>query len=319
MGIAPFLTGGQMNFLITLQSVVIMLAYSVPGYLLIKTKRMSESSISGLAAVLMYVLQPCLTLNSFQQVTFSWEMLRQMALFLLITAVLQIAVSAAIFLVIRKKSGNPSARITVIAGAAGNIGFMGIPLMNALLPDYPEATAFSAVFFLSMGILSWTVGVACLTGDMKYISLKKAFLNPTMLGTVVALPLFFLGIRLPEVVMGPVSLLANMSTPVCMLILGMRFATVSAKEVFSEKAIYPSAAIKLIAFPLLAFAATYFLPVPDGMKAALVIMSACPTANVVLSLSELYGVGQKTAALMVLSSTMFSVVTIPLVLLVLNL
>ncbi len=53
------------------------------------------------------------------------------------------------------------------------------------------------------------------------------------------------------------------------------------------------------------------------MKAALVIMAACPTANVVLSLSELYGAGQKTSSLIVLSSTVFCIFTIPLVLLVL--
>ena len=60
-----------------------------------------------------------------------------------------------------------------------------------------------------------------------------------------------------------------------------------------------------------------FLPFPAEMKAALVIMAACPTANVVLSLSELYGAGQKTSSLIVLSSTVFCIFTIPLVLLVL--
>lgn len=308
-----------MDFTLTLQNVLIMLAYGVPGYLLIKTKTVSEKALPAFAAFLMYVLQPFLTLNSFQQVDFSWELAAQMGLFILLTAILQVACAAVIFLVIRKRSANNSARITVIAGVAGNVGFMGIPLMNVLIPDHPEAAAFSAVFFLTMGILCWTVGVACITGDVRHISWKKVFLNPTMLGFVVALPLFFLDIKLPSIVMGPVSLLANMTTPICMIILGMRFATVSAREVFSEKAIYPSALIKLVIFPLLAFAATYFLPIDSGMKAALVIMSACPSANVVLSLSELYGAGQKTAALMVLSSTLFSVVTVPVILLVLNL
>lgn len=308
-----------MNFTVTLECVLIMLAYAVPGYVLVKSKNVPEKSISSFAALLMYVLQPFLTIYSFQQVTYSAELFGQMAIFFLLSAAIQIIPAAVIFFAVRRKAHIPSSRITVITGVAGNVGFMGIPLMNALLPDYPEATAFSAVFFLSMGILSWTVGVACITGDVKYISLKKAFLNPSMLGMVIALPLFLLRISLPDAVLGPVSLLAKMTTPVCMLILGMRFATVKLREIFSERSIYPSALVKLIIVPLLAFAATYFMPVPSGLKAALIIMSACPTANVVLSLSELYGVGQKTAALAVLSSTLFSVVTIPVVLLVLNL
>ena len=123
--------------------------------------------------------------------------------------------------------------------------------------------------------------------------------------------------RLPASIADPIGLLADMTTPVCMLILGMRFATFPIREIFSERVIYPTALVKLILFPLASYAVVRFLPFSAEMKAALVIMAACPTANVVLSLSELYGVGQKTSSLIVLSSTVFCIFTIPLVLLVL--
>ena len=58
-----------MNFTVTLQCVLIMLAYAVPGYVLVKSKKVPEKSISSFAALLMYVLQPFLTIYSFQQVT----------------------------------------------------------------------------------------------------------------------------------------------------------------------------------------------------------------------------------------------------------
>ena len=214
-------------------------------------------------------------------------------------------------------AADTSSRIAVIAGVAGNVGFMGVPLLRALLPDYPEASALSAMFFLAMGLLCWTVGSACITGDVRHMSFKRAFLNPPVIALAVALPLFFTNTRLPASIADPIGLLADMTTPVCMLILGMRFATFPIREIFSERVIYPTALVKLILFPLASYAVVRFLPFPAEMKAALVIMAACPTANVVLSLSELYGAGQKTSSLIVLSSTVFCIFTIPLVLLVL--
>ncbi len=311
-----------MNFGLTLTEVLLMFAYAVPGYLLVKSRLVGEKAIPGFAALLMYVLQPCLCIDSFRQITYTPEAFSRMAWFFIICLVLQALSAAAIYAVSRLVMGerfaaDTSSRIAVIAGVAGNVGFMGVPLLRALLPDYPEASALSAMFFLAMGLLCWTVGSACITGDVRHMSFKRAFLNPPVIALAVALPLFFTNTRLPASIADPIGLLADMTTPVCMLILGMRFATFPIREIFSERVIYPTALVKLILFPLASYAVVRFLPFPAEMKAALVIMAACPTANVVLSLSEPYGAGQKTSSLIVLSSTVFCIFTIPLVLLVL--
>ena len=56
------------NFLITLTTVALMLAYAAPGFLVVKTKLIKEESISAFAFVLMYICQPCLVIYSFNQV-----------------------------------------------------------------------------------------------------------------------------------------------------------------------------------------------------------------------------------------------------------
>lgn len=144
-----------MNFGLTLTEVLLMFAYAVPGYLLVKSRLVGEKAIPGFAALLMYVLQPCLCIDSFRQITYTPEAFSRMAWFFIICLVLQALSAAAIYAVSRLVMGerfaaDTSSRIAVIAGVAGNVGFMGVPLLRALLPDYPEASALSAMFFLAM-------------------------------------------------------------------------------------------------------------------------------------------------------------------------
>jgi len=306
-----------MQFSLTAITVLMMLAYAVPGYILVKVKAIKPHSISAFAAVLLYVNQPCLSLYSFQKVIYSPKLALNMLAFFGLSALIQIFMLGVMYLIIRKKYDNPKYRVMTVATTFGNVGFLGVPLLEALIPQYPEAVTFSAVFIVSMNLISWTLGSAMLTGDKKYISVKKLFLNPPIITLCVALPLFFTRTVLPDPLLNAVTLLGKMTTPMCMLILGMRFATVSPKEVFTDGSIYITSAIKLVVFPFLGYLLTHFLPIDYSMKATMFILCCCPTASVVLNLSEIYNQGQKNAANIVLASTIFSMLTIPLLLMIL--
>lgn len=110
-----------MNFGLTLTEVLLMFAYAVPGYLLVKSRLVGEKAIPGFAALLMYVLQPCLCIDSFRQITYTPEAFSRMAWFFVICLVLQALSAAAIYAVSRLVMGerfasDTSARIAVIAG-----------------------------------------------------------------------------------------------------------------------------------------------------------------------------------------------------------
>ena len=188
-----------------------------------------------------------------------------------------------------------------------------------LFPSNPEAIAYSAVFIVSMNLMCWTVGSFLLTGEKKYISLKKAVLNPQMIALVVALPLFFTGVTtddLPDAVTKVIGFLADMTAPLCMIILGMRFAVAPIKELFTDWKVYLSVFIKVLAFPLLVYLVLLpFDSMDRMMKIALVILSGMPSASINLNLAEIYGADQKTAANNILLSTLLSIVTIPVLLL----
>ena len=65
-------------FLIALSTVLVMLFYAIPGFLMVKTKLIPEAGISNFAKLLMYVCQPALIIYSFMQVDFSFDLLLDM-------------------------------------------------------------------------------------------------------------------------------------------------------------------------------------------------------------------------------------------------
>jgi predicted permease len=304
-----------MDFTTTAIAVITMLIYALPGYLAIKTKAVKEDSIAAFAKLLLFVFQPCLSLYSFNKATYTPLLLKNMGIVFAVSIGVQVLLILFLWLIFKKHFDDVRYRIASAAAVFGNVGFFGVPLLEKLLPDCPDALAYSAVFIISLNLLAWTLGSFVLTKDKKYFSFKKIVLNPPILTLVIALPLFFTGTKLPVQIDEIVSLLGKMTTPICMIILGMRLATVSAKELFGDWRCYLSSAVKLVILPLFTLALIKFLPFGAEVKTAIFILSCCPSATVVLNLSEMYAKGQKSAANCVLLSTIFCVLTIPLLLL----
>ena len=303
-----------MSFSVTLITVATMLLYAVPGYLLVKGRLLPKESISAFATLLLYACAPFQTIYAIQQLDFSMYMLKYLILTLVLGLVLMGGTLGIVYFVLRKRQQDVRYRICTVAAAMGNCGFMGIPLLEALLPDYPQAVGFASMFFMAMNILMWTLVSFIITRDRRYISLKKVFVNPSVLAMGVALVLFFGRIRLTGKISELVITLNKMSTVVCMLILGMRLALVPIKPMFTSGIQYVAIALKLFVFPLAALAICSLLPVEREFAMGIYIICCAPTGNMVLSFAELLGEGQDTAANVVLLSTLLSMLTIPLML-----
>ena len=303
-----------MSFSVALTQVLLTLLYILPGWGLSKAKKASAGHLSTLSAVLVYICSPCLHISSFLSMDYSWEGLQNMGLFFGATLLLQSAFMSIVFLIFRKKQGDARYRILNIASVLGNVGFFGLPVMRALLPDHPEVACYSAIYCISMNILSFTMGVFCLTEEKKYMSLKTALLNPTMAGFAVALPLHILSARsfIPPVLLNAVKLVGDMSTPLCMFILGIRLAQGPIKRLFVQPFVYGASLCKLLAFPLFCYAVVRLLPLPFSFQASILILSATPCATIILSLAEMHRKGEELSANCVLVSTLLCFLTIPL-------
>lgn len=305
-------------FLITLTTVGIMLAYAIPGFVTVKTGIIKPQAISAFAVILMYVCQPCLTIYSLTRVEYSPDVFVRMMIFLALTFVLQAVVLGVYYVIFRKKQDNVAVRISNVAVAFGNVGFLGVPLLESIFPDNPEVLVYSTAFLIGMNLLGWTFASAIITRDKKYVSLKKAIFNPATVGLIIGLPLFFTGVKMPAQLDSMITLLGKMTTPLCMLIMGMRLAVNSPRSVFCRPMQYVVVVFKQVVFGLIALLLVWFLPLPTYFKETMFILACTPVASVVLNFAEMLGEGQETAANLVLLGTMSSIITIPMMTLILT-
>lgn len=307
------------SFQIALINVLITLFYIVPGFIVRKLGKASPDHLSTLSGVLVYIGNPFLCVSAFMSLDFSVEMTLNMLWFFLITLVLQSLFMLLLFLLLHKRMGESKYRVMTIGSVVGNVGFFGIPILRALFPANPELACYSTVFTLSMNILIFTVGVFCLTGDKKYMSIKSAIFNPTVFSILIAFPVYLFGLKnyFPDVLTNAISTVGAMTTPLCMFILGIRLASAPLRRIFSHPIVYATAALKLLVFPLFCYALIYFLPFSEVFKAGVLILSGMPCAAVLLSMAEIHKSETEMAANCQLVSTLLCFLTIPVLTLLL--
>ena len=309
------------TFSVALLAVGVLLLIAAPGYILIKRKMLSEDCIPGFSKILLFVCQPCLAIFSFGKLEFSLELLGNLGIFAALIILVHAVMLGGSFLVLKNKSKEPIYRIITIGTTFGNCAFFGIPVIEALLPgEAPSLIVYTTVYAVVMNVLGWTVGSAIISHNTKYISLKKIFINPAMIGTLAALLIFIVGIDFPKELDSMIEYTARMATPLSMIVMGMRLGTMDMKKVFTDYRVYLTIAVKQFLMPLIAFGIVMLLPSLDsGLRQTFFITCACPIASIVLNFSEIVGEGQEAGANLVLVSTICSILTLPVMMFLLPL
>ena len=308
-----------MEFTVTLFNVLIMFFYMIPAYILIKTGKAEPAHAKTVSALLLYISFPAMIINSFQTMEFSWNILGKIFLFFIVTMLLLAIGIVVCFLILKKKYNEAKYRMLTIASAFGNVGFLGGPLISGLYPESPIVVCYSSIYTTSMTIMAFTIGVYALTTNKQFMSLFSALYNQGTITLAIAVIIYLAEWHFPKILGDAVSLLAKMSTPLCMHILGMRLATVNLLDLFKRPFVYVTSFLKLFVFPCVAYLIVYFLPFFDEeFKASIFILSGAPCAAVILSLAELHQTEQELSANVVLVATITCVITLPILTIILN-
>ncbi len=304
----------MVSFSVTFGNVLLMLLYLLPGFLLCKCKKVKPEHLSTASVILLYVCGPGMFLNALIDLDVTPELTARMGLFILFSLIGETTLMLLILLLPGRKRKEFGLRMLSIASVMGNVGFFGMPVVRALFPDAPEAAVYSCMFNVSLNIVAWTVGVFTLTGEKKYISLRAALVNPSVLAAGIGFILYLLKANtwLPDLVRGGFRTLGAMSTPLCMIILGIRLATMDPKKLFTTPLIWLISAGKLLAFPLFCWALTLPFNLDPVFRGSILILAATPCASILLNLAEIHHHGQELAANCALLSTLLSIITIPL-------
>lgn len=299
-------------------AVSMMLFYILVGFIFIKTKLIEIDATVPFSKVLLYFCQGALVLFSFSQQKYTEQLGLELLTAFGIALGVQLFILGAMFLLFRRKYDNVGYRLLTVGSNCGNVAFFGIPLLQSVLPGNTAALAYTTMFSLTLNLICYTLGSYIISGDKKYISLKKVFINPITISLVVALPIFFTNTEYPETIQGMIEITGKMSSVLAMFILGMRFATFSIKDFFKGREQYLALLIKCVIMPLIVMLVIYFTDLNVEFKKAIFVIATVPSASIILPFSELVNQGQKNAAKIILFTTIFSIVTIPIMLLLLQ-
>lgn len=317
-------------------SVGMLLLMAVPGFILGKMRSVNtESAVKFLSVMLLYILQPFVTFDSFLNTAYDPEVLINIVIVFAFTCVTIGAVLAVGSFAMRfTKFGKDVGGVIAYGGAFGNVGYMCIPFLQLMAPGDYVIILYATVSVVAFNLMAWTVGNFALTGDKRHISLKRALLNPPTLSFILALPLFLLNLNFIKaegltgaalkVVSGiqeVIGLFSDMVGPLAMVLLGLKLADIRFGELFADGRVYIAAGIKLIFFPLFGVALTALMSLfmnVESISLNLIATSAMPCAQNVIMFSTLYDKDSALAAKEVTVSTLLSIVTIPVMLLFLS-
>ena len=200
----------------------------------------------------------------------------------------------------------------------GNVGFMGIPLVVELYPD--TALLYISLFTILDQILFWTYGVS-LTRPVGEGRERRRFspaalknlLSPALIAIVVATVLVLLEVRLPYVLSATLNRLGAASMPLSLLYIGGMLSMTDVRRVLRCWELYGEIVLKMIALPLVFFAAMRLLGVAQDMAGTLAFLAGLPAINLVAMLARQNGSEGDYAVCAVMMTTLACLITLPLV------
>jgi len=282
------------------------------GFMLVKLKLAKSSDSRYLSLVLLYLVNPCVLITSFQ-LEISPERLRAM-LFSLCAGILAHELMLLLNMLLRKfLKLKPVEQISCIYTNCMNLL---IPIVGSVLGK--EWIPFTSMYMIIQVTLMWTHGRILISGETK-VSLKKIFGNLNIICIFIGLALGLMQIPLPSLLAGAMESICSMLGPISMVITGMLIGGADLKKIIRMPGVWKVVFLRLLAYPaivLLIFKFTGIAAlVPNGAQILLVSLLAAgaPSATMVVQMSQLYsGEGEYASAINVIS-TLLCILTMPII------
>ena len=280
------------------------------GALCRKTGIINAEMIGRLSDLLLLIVTPMVIFDSYQR-PFQPELVRNLLLALGLSAGVVALQIVAVRLLFAGKSAERA--VERLCAVYGNCSFIGIPLMQGLYGS--EGVFYLTAYLTVFNLFLWTHGVVVMTGKADLKSSLRNLRSPAIIGIVLGLVCFLLGISLPLPVGEAVACIGSMNTPLAMLVAGAVLAGANLKSAAGRLSCYLVCAAKLLLSPALAIAVLALLR-PEPVVAGMVLLaSACPVGASCTMFQVKYQSRGELASELFAMSTLLSALTVPLMML----
>ena len=283
----------------------ILYIFLLVGWLLGKIKKDKAPHSDIISVLLVNVFLPCKVFNTFaNNVTVSY--LKDHSILLLSSViVLVILVVIAHFVSKLLTKHAYERKIYAYSIAIANYAYLGYALIESVFGE--SVLAQFMLFAIPFIFYTYTIGYAMLTGGKAPI---KRLLNPITVAIVIGLVFGLAGWKLPDMLTTVVSSASACVGPLSMLLTGITLSTFAFRDLLSNKTAYLFSALRLVVIPAVA----YFIcrgARLDWLAPMVLILTCMPCGLNTIVFPKLIGEDCKTGARLALITHVFSLITLP--------
>lgn len=291
------------------------------GYLAVRRRLLPQQAIPGLNSFVLYFALPCLLYRFGSSTPLAQLLDASVFGVYLLCALLMVGLTMAFTLSHRTDWNN--AAFGALVAAFPNTGFMGVPLLVALLGPRSSGPVIVTLVVDLIITSSLCIALSRLGGggaQGSAAALRKALAgmtgNPMPWSILLGALASGIGLALPKPLMQTIGLLADAASPVALFTIGAVLARsqMASAETTPLVDFVPVALKKLLLHPLLMFgighaAIALGLPLDPFALTVLVLVACLPSASNVAMLAERFGANTGRIARIILVSTALSFLT----------
>lgn len=299
---------------LVVQNVAILFAFVFLGFFIGKLHIIDHDCAPDLSNFLVKVTLPATVFCSMLR-PFELTMLRDSALIigLMIGYHLICMLIGALAVRIGGISG-PQVGVWVFVCMFCNNGFMGFPLAQSLYGN--DGLFLMAVANVVSNLLIFSVGALLLTHGKNGIRLsgRQLLYNNINIAVVIGAIFYFTQWQLPVLPLSILQQLGSLTGPLSMIVVGLSASRYEVQKMLKNRSIYVLTAIRLLLIPFITAGIVHLLPFRAGsiIPALLILTAALPAPSSSTIILEQHHMDTETAAQAIFLSTLFSLVTIPL-------
>ena len=303
-----------MDFIVILEKVGAVLLLILIGYIFGRIAKPSEQARGLLASLVLNISVPASILSGVNDADF--DAIKSDMLVLIIASVCITLVTLLLSFPVSRLLEPKERRNRAVVQATmffHNFGFLGWPVCYMLLGA--KGLLYAMLFSMPLNVLLYGLTPVLLGRAEPGARLfdKRMLLNVPFYATVAALGLLIGRVHLPDFLTTMMGMLGALQTPLSMMVIGMILASARLADMMRGVKVYGYSVVRLALLPLLAFAALKALGMTGLLLSVPVIITAMPAAAMSVVLVERSGLDAVYASRIVVVSTLISVVSIPLI------
>ena len=195
-----------------------------------------------------------------------------------------------------------------------NCGFIGIPLIGSVLGD--TGVFYLSAYMVMFNLFSWTHGVILMEKKFSLKNLREGLVSPMFIATLIAVLLFFLQLKIPSALLDSMNYIADMNTPLAMMVAGFSVAQADIGKMCRNLRLYYTSVIKLILIPLCTIPLLMLFHLPSEVSMTVLIAAACPSATTGTMMAIRYKQNYTYSSEIFSLTTVLAVLTMPVLVLI---